>query len=52
MEMIGDGGDAENQDEEIEGVERPAEKAGDESVALDGGETAKMAEEAYRRLLR
>jgi hypothetical protein len=50
--MIGDRGDAEDQDEEIECIERPAEKTGDEGVALDRSKTAKIAEEAYRRLLR
>jgi hypothetical protein len=42
-----DGADAEDQDEEIECVERPAEKAGDESIALGGGEAAKVAEKVH-----
>jgi hypothetical protein len=45
VEFIGDGADAENEDEEIEGVERPAEEAGDESIPLNGGEAAKFIEE-------
>ena len=35
VKFSGDSADAKNQDEKIKGVERPAEKAGDEGVALD-----------------
>ena len=47
VEIRCEGADAEDQDEEIECVERPAEKAGDESIALSGGETAKGTEEVH-----
>jgi hypothetical protein len=34
MEIAGDRGDAEDEDEEVEGVERPAEEASGESMPL------------------
>jgi hypothetical protein len=47
----GDGADTEDQDEEVEGVERPAEEAGDKGVALDGCEAAEVCEKFYVVLL-
>jgi hypothetical protein len=34
MEVAGDGGDAEDEDEEVEGVERPPQKASSEGMPL------------------
>jgi hypothetical protein len=38
----GDGADAEDQNEEIEGIQRPAEEAGEEGVALEGRKAAEV----------
>jgi|HubBroStandDraft_4_1064222.scaffolds.fasta_scaffold140915_2 hypothetical protein len=48
--MRRNGAGAKNQYEVVEGVERPAEEAGNEGVALEGSEPAEVAEETYRRL--
>ena len=45
MEIGGDGADAEHENEEVERVERPAEKTRDEGVALLLGERAEVVEE-------
>jgi hypothetical protein len=42
VESGGDGADAEDQNEKIEGVQRPAQEAGDESVALEGSEAPEV----------
>jgi hypothetical protein len=39
----------ENEDKEIEGVERPAKKASDECIPLHRGQPAKMAEKFHLR---
>ncbi len=48
VEVGGDGGEAEGEEEEVEGVERPAEEAGGEGVALGWGEGTELAEEGHR----
>jgi len=45
LKFSGDGADTKNQNEEIEGVERPAEEASDESIPLNGGEAAEFIKE-------
>ena len=45
VEFRGDGADAEDNDEKIEGVESPAEEGGEERVALGGSEAAEWAKE-------
>jgi len=51
MKFTGDGSDAKSENEEIEGIERPAQEAGDEGVALERSEPPKMRQEFYRSLL-
>jgi hypothetical protein len=51
VESRGDCADAEDQNEKIEGVQRPAEETGDERVALDGSEAAEVSEKFYAMLL-
>jgi hypothetical protein len=51
VKSAGDGADAEDQNEKIEGVQRPAEEAGDERIALDGSEAAEVSEKFYASLL-
>jgi hypothetical protein len=46
-----DGADAEDQNEEIEGVQRPAQEAGDERIALEGSEAPEVCEKFYVVLL-
>jgi hypothetical protein len=48
VEIGGDGADAEYEDEEVERVERPAQEAGDEGVALLLRERAEIVEEPNR----
>jgi hypothetical protein len=43
VEFRGNCADAESENEKIESIERPAEKTGDERVALRCGETPEMA---------
>jgi hypothetical protein len=42
-----DGGDAEDQDEEVECIQRPAQEAGVEGVALQRSEATKVADEFH-----
>ena len=42
MKFRGDGADTKSQNEKIESIERPAEKTGDERVALHCGQAAEM----------
>ena len=52
VEFGGDGADAKSEDEKIESVERPAQKAGDEGVALQRSEPPEMCQKFYGSLLR
>jgi hypothetical protein len=51
VKSAGDGADAEDQNEKIESVQRPAEEAGDERIALDGSKAAEVSEKFYASLL-
>src|SRR5271170_3139625 len=42
VEVLRNRRNAENQDEEIESVHRPAQQSGDKSMALTGGQRAEM----------
>jgi hypothetical protein len=42
VESGSDRADAEDQDEEIEGIQRPAQEAGDERIALNGREAPEV----------
>jgi hypothetical protein len=52
VELRGNGTDAKSQYEKIEGVQRPAQKAGDERIALRRSQPPKMRQKFYRSLLR
>jgi hypothetical protein len=51
VKFAGDGSDAKRENEEIEGIERPAQEAGDERVALSRGKPPEMRQKFYRSLL-
>src|SRR4051812_3025925 len=52
MEVSADGTYAEDQDEEVERVKRPAKKAGNKGVSLDRGKTLQSANEAHAAIPR
>ena len=47
LELGRDGADAKGKDEEVKGIERPAQKAGNKSIPLHRRQSAKMADKFH-----